>query len=118
MPPQVVLLDFLLASVDVLKESEAITVDPEYLSAPRAIEFPTEGGLTAHAFFYPPANKDFAGPADERPPLIVMSHGGPDVGRLRRVRPGDAVLDEPRVRGRRRELRREHRATDARTASG
>ena len=51
---------------------------PEYLSAPRAIEFPTEGGLTAHAFFYPPANKDFTGPPDDaRPPLIVMSHGGP-----------------------------------------
>ena len=47
MPPQVVLLDFLSRSVDVLKEGEEITVDPEYLSAPRAIEFPTEGGLTA-----------------------------------------------------------------------
>ncbi len=47
------------------------------VSAPRAIEFPTDGGLTAHAFFYPPANEDFVGPAGERPPLIVMSHGGP-----------------------------------------
>ena len=54
-----------------------ITVDAEYLSAPRAIEFPTEGGLTAHAFFYPPANKDFTGPPGELPPLIVLSHGGP-----------------------------------------
>jgi dipeptidyl aminopeptidase/acylaminoacyl peptidase len=27
--------------------------------------------------FFPPANQDFEGPADERPPLIVMSHGGP-----------------------------------------
>ncbi|MGZ5214434.1 MAG: S9 family peptidase, partial [Actinomycetota bacterium] len=76
-PPQVVLLDFLSRSVDVLKEGEKITVAPEYLSAPRAIEFPTEDGLTAHAFFYPPATKDFAGPPGELPPLIVMSHGGP-----------------------------------------
>jgi dipeptidyl aminopeptidase/acylaminoacyl peptidase len=76
-PPQVVVLDFLARSVDVLKESDTITVEPEFLSAPRAIEFPTDGGLTAHAFFYAPANKDFTGPADERPPLIVMSHGGP-----------------------------------------
>jgi dipeptidyl aminopeptidase/acylaminoacyl peptidase len=44
---------------------------------PEAIEFPTDGGLTAHAFFYPPTNDAFAGPADERPPLIVVSHGGP-----------------------------------------
>jgi len=52
-------------------------VDAAYLSAPRAIEFPTEGGLTAHAFFYPPANKDFTGPPGELPPLMVASHGGP-----------------------------------------
>jgi dipeptidyl aminopeptidase/acylaminoacyl peptidase len=76
-PPQVVVLDFLARSVDVLKESDTITLEPEFLSAPRAIEFPTDGGLTAHAFFYAPANKDFTGPADERPPLLVMSHGGP-----------------------------------------
>ncbi len=76
-PAQVVLLDFLSRSIDVLRESEEITVDTEYLSAPRGIEFPTEGGLTAHAFFYPPANKDFIGPSDELPPLIVLSHGGP-----------------------------------------
>ena len=31
----------------------------------------------AHGIFYPPANKDFAAPDGERPPLIVISHGGP-----------------------------------------
>jgi dipeptidyl aminopeptidase/acylaminoacyl peptidase len=76
-PPQVVVLDFLARSIDVLKKAEEITVAAGYLSTPRAIEFPTENGLTAHAFFYPPANQDFAGPPEELPPLIVMSHGGP-----------------------------------------
>ncbi|MCW2988811.1 MAG: peptidase prolyl oligopeptidase active site domain protein [Solirubrobacterales bacterium] len=52
-------------------------VDPDYVSAPRAIEFPTTGGETAHGFYYPPANTDFKGPAGELPPLIVQSHGGP-----------------------------------------
>ncbi len=47
------------------------------LSAPRAIEFPTEGGLTAHGNFYPPQNRDYAAPENEKPPLLVMSHGGP-----------------------------------------
>jgi dipeptidyl aminopeptidase/acylaminoacyl peptidase len=77
MPPQVVVLDLLLRSVDVLKVSDETAVDPEYMSAPRAIEFPTEGGLTAHALFYRPANRDFTGPPGELPPLMVMSHGGP-----------------------------------------
>jgi dipeptidyl aminopeptidase/acylaminoacyl peptidase len=48
-----------------------------YISVPEPIEFPTENGLTAHGFFYPPRNRDAAGPQDERPPLIVQSHGGP-----------------------------------------
>jgi dipeptidyl aminopeptidase/acylaminoacyl peptidase len=76
-PPQVVLLDFLARSVEVLKQSEDVTVDTASLSVPQAIEFPTEEGLSAHAFFYPPASADFEGPEGERPPLIVMSHGGP-----------------------------------------
>ena len=46
-----------------------------------AIEFPTESGLTAHAFFYPPRNRDFTRPAGERPPLLVISHGGPTARR-------------------------------------
>ncbi|MBA2570988.1 MAG: S9 family peptidase [Chloroflexi bacterium] len=54
-----------------------LAVDPAYLSTPRAISFPTTGGLEAHALFYPPANPRVRAPSDERPPLIVISHGGP-----------------------------------------
>ena len=61
----------------VLRKSSPIEVDPAYTSVPQAIEFPTTGGLTAHAYYYPPANRDFRGPANEKPPLIVMIHGGP-----------------------------------------
>jgi dipeptidyl aminopeptidase/acylaminoacyl peptidase len=31
----------------------------------------------AHAFYYLPRNPHFAAPAGEKPPLIVLSHGGP-----------------------------------------
>jgi dipeptidyl aminopeptidase/acylaminoacyl peptidase len=48
-----------------------------YVSTPRAIEFPTSGGETAHGFYYPPANPDFEARPGELPPLIVQSHGGP-----------------------------------------
>ncbi len=46
-------------------------------SRPEAIEFPSAGGRSAHAFFYPPARVGWAGPAGEKPPLLVKSHGGP-----------------------------------------
>ncbi|RPI31126.1 MAG: S9 family peptidase [Actinomycetota bacterium] len=34
-------------------------------------------GLTAHALYYAPHNPDVEPPAGERPPLLVISHGGP-----------------------------------------
>ncbi len=69
--------DLLARQLKVLRRSSDVTVDEGYISRPRAIEFPTENGLTAHGFFYPPRNCDVAGPEDEKPPLVVMSHGGP-----------------------------------------
>jgi dipeptidyl aminopeptidase/acylaminoacyl peptidase len=44
---------------------------------PEAIEFPTDGDKTAHAFYYPPQNANFRGPAGDAPPLLVLIHGGP-----------------------------------------
>jgi dipeptidyl aminopeptidase/acylaminoacyl peptidase len=70
-------LDFSARSIEVLKEGESTDVGAGSFSVPRQIEFPTEGGLTAFAHFYPPTSADAHGPDDERPPLIVMSHGGP-----------------------------------------
>ncbi len=77
LPDAVVLLDPVTGSHQVLRESSAVALEPAYLSIPRPIEFTTPQGFTAHALFYPPRNRDFQGPADERPPLIVRSHGGP-----------------------------------------
>jgi dipeptidyl aminopeptidase/acylaminoacyl peptidase len=61
----------------VLKRSLEINIDPAHLSEPEAIEFPTSNDLTSYALFYRPKNKDFAGPQGERPPLLVIGHGGP-----------------------------------------
>ncbi len=65
------------SSIETLRRSHDLEVFPSYFSIPRPIEFPTEAGLTAHGFFYPPQNPDYRGPVNERPPLIVKSHGGP-----------------------------------------
>jgi dipeptidyl aminopeptidase/acylaminoacyl peptidase len=76
-PEELVQLDLDTGQLQVLRRSDELSVDAGYLAAPRAVEFPTENGLTAHAFFYPPQNRDFVAPPGERPPLIVISHGGP-----------------------------------------
>ncbi|HEU4344403.1 MAG TPA: prolyl oligopeptidase family serine peptidase, partial [Candidatus Binatia bacterium] len=76
-PQSIVSLDLATRHLEVLRRSRELTVDSGYLSAPRAIEFPTEHALTAHAIYYPPENRDYVGPADEKPPLLVTSHGGP-----------------------------------------
>ncbi|MDQ6883514.1 MAG: S9 family peptidase [Candidatus Dormibacteraeota bacterium] len=76
-PFQVVVADLVSGRVEVLRRSMDVPIDPTYLSVPDTIEFPTEGGLTAHAFYYPPRNPDYIAPEGELPPLIVMVHGGP-----------------------------------------
>lgn len=64
-------------TVTVLRRSQEVPPEPGYLSAPERVRFPTGDGESAYALVYPPANADFEGPAGERPPLVVMSHGGP-----------------------------------------
>jgi dipeptidyl aminopeptidase/acylaminoacyl peptidase len=76
-PTSVVSLDAATGRIDVLRRSSSIQVEEGYLSAPESVEFPTGQGLTAHGFFYAPENKDYRAPGGERPPLIVISHGGP-----------------------------------------
>ena len=76
-PVSIIQFDLNTASIEVLRRSSQVTVDSGYLSIPQPIEFPTEHGLTAYAFFYPPQNRDYVAPPGERPPLLVMSHGGP-----------------------------------------
>jgi dipeptidyl aminopeptidase/acylaminoacyl peptidase len=70
-------LDTVTGHIEVLRRSSEITIDSAYISVAEPIEFPTEGGLTAHGFFYPPRNPDYAAPEGELPPLLVNSHGGP-----------------------------------------
>ena len=73
----IVKFDLKTGQFETLRKSNESETYPRYFSVPRAIEFPTEGGLTAHGFFYPPQNPDYRAPDNEKPPLIVKSHGGP-----------------------------------------
>ena len=76
-PTAVVQLDLATREISVLRQSSELEIAPGYLSQPQAIAFPTEDGLTAYGFFYPPQNQDYQAPTGEKPPLLVKSHGGP-----------------------------------------
>ena len=74
---RLITIDPTSAGQEVVKVSTAVHLDPGYFSIPQAIEFKTEGGLEAHAFYYAPKNKDFEPEPGEKPPLVVHCHGGP-----------------------------------------
>lgn len=61
----------------ILRRTSRTDPIPGSVSLPETIGFPTEGDETAYAYFYAPANPDYCVPEGEKPPLIVMSHGGP-----------------------------------------
>ena len=73
----VVSIDLRAGSYRVLRAPGSLRLEKSFISVPESIEFPTDGGLTAHAFYYPPTNPDFTGLDGEKPPLIVKAHGGP-----------------------------------------
>lgn len=60
-----------------VKDSAGIQLSDSLLSVPRSIEYPTDGGLSAHLLYYAPTNPDYVLPAGVLPPLMVLSHGGP-----------------------------------------
>ena len=76
-PLAIVHLDLATGELAALRRSTEIQIEEDYLSVAQPIEFPTENNLTAHGFFYAPKNRDYVAPEGERPPLLVMSHGGP-----------------------------------------
>jgi dipeptidyl aminopeptidase/acylaminoacyl peptidase len=75
--PVIVQMDLATQTLHVLRRSSDKAIDTRYISVPLPVEFPTAGGLTAHAFYYPPHNPDFVAPVGEAPPLLVEVHGGP-----------------------------------------
>lgn len=100
--PAVALYDLETGALEVIRRSHDLELDPALVSLPEPIIFPTAypedsvhgplvaelaalresgGELLAHALYYAPCNPGFQGPADEKPPLIVMCHGGPTSAR-------------------------------------
>lgn len=76
------------SNFDQLCEIEKNSIEPLYsdgqfqlpvgsISSALPITFETTHFEHAYGFFYPPLNANYTGPAAEKPPLIVICHGGP-----------------------------------------
>jgi dipeptidyl aminopeptidase/acylaminoacyl peptidase len=52
-------------------------LDEAFAPEVEPISFPTPDGTDAHGFLYRPTHPELTGPPDERPPLVVFTHGGP-----------------------------------------
>jgi dipeptidyl aminopeptidase/acylaminoacyl peptidase len=76
-PLSLVRLNLNTREFEVLRRANNIQVGAGFISEPETVEFPTEDELTAYGFFYPPTNANYRAPDNERPPLLVLSHGGP-----------------------------------------
>ena len=62
---------------DTVRSSSSTTVDVAYVSSAQRIEFPSNDGRPAYALYYEPRNPEFVATDGEKPPLLVLSHGGP-----------------------------------------
>ncbi len=62
--------------VAVIRAATADRISDAWISPAQPITFDS-GGQPVHAFYYAPKNPDYSAPHAERPPLLVLSHGGP-----------------------------------------
>ena len=69
--------------VAVHRPPDDVGVDPAWFSSAEAVTCPVRATPSGspdrdvHAFVYHPSGPGYEGPAGERPPLVVMGHGGP-----------------------------------------
>jgi dipeptidyl aminopeptidase/acylaminoacyl peptidase len=63
--------------LNVLRPARPLGYDAAFLPEPEFITFATGDDQVAHALYYRPAHPDVELPPGERPPLLVMIHGGP-----------------------------------------
>ncbi len=92
-PTRNVRLNLATEAMQVLCQETNMTIPTPVLSEPEAITFLTENGRFSHAFYYPPKNDGYQAPAAEKPPIIVISHGGPTSATKRKTQPRHSLLD-------------------------
>ncbi len=75
--PHIVRLNVETLQADKIKSNTTDGLDESYISVPEHISFDTTQGQKAHAWLYMPHSRQYQCSLEERPPLIVIAHGGP-----------------------------------------
>ncbi|MBE9541492.1 MAG: S9 family peptidase, partial [Proteobacteria bacterium] len=70
-------LDIDSKNLDVLKRSSSIEMKGGDISLPEFITYSTKDEKQSHGFLYMPKNSRYVAPEDDKPPLLVLAHGGP-----------------------------------------
>ena len=70
-------LNFCVFGIKTIKSATGSEKLKDFISIPEHITFPTTNGDEAHAFFYKPHSPNFEDDSKEKPPVLVLSHGGP-----------------------------------------
>ena len=76
-PDAVVRVELATGLVETLKSSFTVDLPAETFSVPESVAFESSDGQVTHAFYYPPRNARCTAVEGERPPLILIGHGGP-----------------------------------------
>jgi dienelactone hydrolase len=76
-PGAIVLFDPATGEDEVLVKTTTLSLAADAVSVARPVRYAIEGGRFAHAYYYAPCNPAFQAPEGTRPPLMVLSHGGP-----------------------------------------
>jgi dipeptidyl aminopeptidase/acylaminoacyl peptidase len=76
-PTALIRVDLASGDVEEIRSAQAELPDAAYLPTPRSITISGVGGRDVHAHVYPPASPVAEAPAGERPPYVVVVHGGP-----------------------------------------
>lgn len=64
-------------SLETIRTQGELPIDKTFISIGQAIKYKNSKGENVHAIYYPPTNPEVCAAKNERPPLLVLSHGGP-----------------------------------------
>ena len=73
----IVRIELASGAVRTLRRANELRLDAADIAVAEPIVFAGSGDAPTHAFLYRPRNREFEGLPGERPPLLVVSHGGP-----------------------------------------